>query len=78
MIRHKLEEKGQKALDYATRAHLVQLATAELPWLHFTGDIAERHAVRELQKSWPELHFYEFDMNGADDFTKYSKISYNL
>ena len=51
MIRHKLEEKGQKALDYATRAHLVQLATAELPWLHFTGDVAERHAVREIRAS---------------------------
>eukprot|EP00746_Dinoflagellata_sp_MGD_P135714 gnl/MRDRNA2_/MRDRNA2_69771_c0_seq2.p1 gnl/MRDRNA2_/MRDRNA2_69771_c0~~gnl/MRDRNA2_/MRDRNA2_69771_c0_seq2.p1 ORF type:complete len:579 (+),score=95.47 gnl/MRDRNA2_/MRDRNA2_69771_c0_seq2:63-1799(+) len=69
LVGRKLLQKGQKALNYQERSHLVELVTAEHPWLCYD----DGSGFLALCQRWPHLNFIEFDMNGADDVVKYSK-----
>ena len=70
-VSSKLAEKKQRALSYKERAHLVQLATSEDPWLYFVDRCIGRDGtVTNLKQRWPDLEFVEFHMNGADDVVK--------
>mmetsp|Transcript_131476 Transcript_131476/g.262348 ORF Transcript_131476/g.262348 Transcript_131476/m.262348 type:complete len:566 (-) Transcript_131476:179-1876(-) len=65
----KLLQKGEKALNVQDRSHLVNLVTAEHPWLCYD----DGSGFRALCQRWPHLKFTKFDMNGADDVVKYEK-----
>jgi nicotinic acid mononucleotide adenylyltransferase len=69
-VRQKLAANGQKPLDFHQRAHLVNLATLEIPWLRFSGGQWEIDAV---MGRFPKLNFEIFHMNGADDVVAYQK-----
>merc|ERR1711971_1210596 len=62
---------GQKALDKATRAQLVRLAIADLPWPRYSESPSE--GLPAIRQRFPNIRFVEFDMNGADDVLKYHK-----
>jgi hypothetical protein len=70
-VQSKLQRKGQKPLDKRTRAQLVRLATAELPWLRYSESPSQ--GLPAIKQRFPKLNFAEFDMNGADDVLKYNK-----
>jgi len=67
----KLKAKGQPFISFKARAELVDLATAELPWLKFSQD--PRSAIATMKKHWPHLKFMRFTMNGADDVVAFQK-----
>eukprot|EP00440_Ansanella_granifera_P061532 gb/GFBE01066712.1/.p1 GENE.gb/GFBE01066712.1/~~gb/GFBE01066712.1/.p1 ORF type:complete len:274 (+),score=50.08 gb/GFBE01066712.1/:1-822(+) len=71
-VSSKMSEKGDKAISFADRATLVQLASAELPWMDF-NDMREHLAAQALQERWPNLKIVRYSMNGADDVLKYEK-----
>lgn len=75
-VKRKMESKGQKHINEQDRAKLVRLATAELAWLNFAEDYTDGHHRFFLEKRWPSLRFFEFDMNGADDVVKFGKWKY--
>jgi len=67
----KLKAKGQPYISFQARAELVDLATAELPWLKFSQD--PRSEIATMQKHWTHLNFMRFSLNGADDVVAYQK-----
>jgi len=67
----KLKAKGQPFISFESRAELVHLATAELPWLKFS--LGCRAEFGAMQKSCPHLNFVRFSLNGADDVVTYQK-----
>eukprot|EP00928_Gymnodinium_smaydae_P000127 TRINITY_DN10047_c0_g2_i1.p1 TRINITY_DN10047_c0_g2~~TRINITY_DN10047_c0_g2_i1.p1 ORF type:complete len:684 (+),score=69.82 TRINITY_DN10047_c0_g2_i1:73-2052(+) len=66
----KLAEKKQQPINIVDRGHLIDLATAEYPWLCY-DEVG--HGMNMLRERWRKLKFIEIDMNGADDVVKYSK-----
>lgn len=67
------------ALSFDRRRHLLELATAELPWLGFSPRCCKpgsgKMEAGKLQARWPTLRIEHFTMNGADDVIKYEKWS---
>ena len=73
-VSSKLSQKGLAALPAEQRAELIELATADVPWLACQGRGGGAEAtVQALAALWPRLVFTHFDMNGADDVVKYAK-----
>lgn len=70
-VARKLRQNGLASLDRASRLHLVQLAVADLPWMGCEAH--EGISLARLSQRWPQLRFWEFTMNGADDVVKYRK-----
>jgi len=71
-VGEKLWMQGEPAISYQDRSKLVDLATADKPWLGFNR-LRDHEAVEHLQKTWPKLLFIRYEMNGADDVCKYQK-----
>eukprot|EP00438_Fugacium_kawagutii_P034619 Skav225851 [mRNA] locus=scaffold345:206053:207396:+ [translate_table: standard] len=71
-VARKLEEKGEKIIDWTSRAMLVRLATAETPWLS-VSHLKENWVLWDLRQSWESIHFVQYYLNGADDVLKYEK-----
>jgi len=79
-VGQKVKLKGQRSLNERDRAHLVRVATQDLPWLCYRGRAHLYRGHRQhassgftLQSAFPHLKFVEFKMNGADDVAKYRK-----
>ena len=66
----KMLKAGQAALPETDRRYMAELSIAELPWMDCKSKWSQ---VQYIQTEWPELHFTNFTMNGADDVVKYSK-----
>lgn len=71
-VSSKLRAKGERFISMEDRAHLVELATAELPWLMY-GPTGSQDAVAALRARWPGLELIQFSLNGADDVVTYRK-----
>lgn len=69
-VSSKLAQKGQETINREDRSHLVNLATADYPWLCLDNGFSML-----MRKLWPRFQFTVFDMNGADDVVKYQKWS---
>eukprot|EP01052_Picozoa_sp_SAG31_P011508 SAG31_NODE_653_length_13152_cov_4.899487_4_plen_529_part_00 len=74
-LRSKFAGKDEKPLTMRDRKTLVELAAADVPWLHYSAH-HPRRKVNELSNKFPTLAFERFDMNGADDVVKYQKWRY--
>jgi len=68
----KLKAKGEPFIRLRDRAHLIRLATVDLPWLTY-GPSHSREHMNALQAQWPRLRFVHYSLNGADDVVKYQK-----
>lgn len=69
LVNSKIRQKGQEPLCLQDRSRLLEVATAEYPWLCYDdGD-----GLQSLCHRWPRLSFVRFDMNGADDAAKQGK-----
>jgi len=73
-VNWKLEEKGEQSLSWATRWHLVELATADISWMSL--ETFEGESMEELKRLWSKLTFIHFYMNGADDVVAYNKYTW--
>ena len=71
----KFAGKAEKPLSLAERSRLVELATAELPWLERSASRPHSEMAR-LHKLFPALRLQHWDMNGADDVVKYRKYQW--
>lgn len=71
-VQGKLARHGEKHLTYRERRGLVEVATAEYPWLGYARD--ENATFQALRVRWRELRFVHFTLNGADDVVKYGKF----
>ena len=74
-LEEKLAPSGDRLLTKQQRLTLIEMATAEIPWLQ---SCAEHHneSVQDLCQKHPTLYFEHFEMNGADDVVKYRKWQY--
>jgi nicotinic acid mononucleotide adenylyltransferase len=72
IVSAKLREKGLPHIRFEDRAHLVELAVDELPWMAFNHS-SESAAFDRLVRRFPELNFIRYALNGADDVLKYQK-----
>ena len=73
---HKLgwTEDRSWLLEWYDRAHLVQLATEDLPWMglnNLPDAVAMQHLREEAR--WKHLTFVQYYLNGADDVVRYEK-----
>lgn len=68
----KMRGKGMPSISYEDRAHLVQLATADVPWMSF-NPMREQDAAKSIQLKWPNLRFIRYELNGADDVCRFAK-----
>eukprot|EP00927_Polykrikos_kofoidii_P070626 TRINITY_DN6703_c0_g1_i2.p1 TRINITY_DN6703_c0_g1~~TRINITY_DN6703_c0_g1_i2.p1 ORF type:complete len:696 (-),score=109.17 TRINITY_DN6703_c0_g1_i2:172-2259(-) len=73
-VRSKMQQKRDPFLNLRERRHLVQIATATCGWLG-TSTPAERNTLLMFRQRWPQFHFVQFSLNGADDVAKYRKWS---
>lgn len=69
-VAHKLAAKGESSLTCKKREHLIELATADVPWLGTCGSL---RSTSKLEERWPHINFVSFYLNGADDVVKYAK-----
>eukprot|EP00439_Symbiodinium_sp_Y106_P005870 s5468_g1.t1 len=78
-IKRKFERRSEAEtpIRWLDRAHLIRLATAEVPWLVLNNREAEE-AVQELKEDtrWQHLKFVHFHLNGADDVARWEKWKY--
>ena len=70
-VSHKLAARGDRALSQEQRLALIDMATADMPWISSCTD--DETAMRSLARRYPTLVFERFVMNGADDVVKYKK-----
>jgi len=73
-VNWKLQEKGEPGLSWATRWHLVELATADISWMSL--ETFEGESMEELKRRWSKLTFIHFYMNGADDVVANNKYTW--
>ena len=66
----KMAEAGDVLILQTDRSDLVQLATADKPWL----GCGWPQYLDALKASWPKLNLTHFEVNGADDVVKYGKF----
>jgi hypothetical protein len=66
----KMAEAGDVLIPQTQRSELVQLSTADKPWL----GCGWPQFMDDLQVGWPNLNFVHFEVNGADDVVKYGKF----
>lgn len=71
-VGEKLHAKGMPSIPYVDRAQLVDMATADVPWMSF-NPTREHIAADWMQRRWPTLRFIRYALNGADDVFKYQK-----
>jgi len=74
-VMSKLKPLGDTALSMQQRLALVDMATADIPWLQSCKG-SHHSKIDELHQQWPHLIFDHFEMNGADDVVKYQKWKY--
>ncbi|CAE6967129.1 unnamed protein product [Symbiodinium sp. KB8] len=75
-IKRKFERRSESEnpIRWFDRAHLIRLATAEVPWL-VLNNLEAKEAVQELEEDtrWQHLKFVHFHLNGADDVARWEK-----
>lgn len=69
----KLARMGERHLWFEDRRRLVELATADYPWLEYDAP----EFGRRLEHRWPALEFVHYSLNGADDVSKYRKYTWS-
>jgi len=75
LVSDKLQKRGEQALDFGARWHLVELTIADEPWL--ACEATEGDYLPLLRAKWPGLTFVHFSMNGADDVVRHEKYSWS-
>ena len=74
----KFASSGEKPLNLDDRVTLINLATAEFPWIEYIeaplfDTVSSAETIDAFRARWPSFVFEHFNMNGSDDVLKYLK-----